>query len=113
MCSKAVVPSPKLGGQGSGATAVCRWNTYLAGSSSLRELRAGRTGPTANALPWPQNCIKIGEQAASAYVKIETIGLCPSVLSEITMIVVRAYEGADDIGDRLRHGIQLSLVPRA
>ena len=54
-----------------------------------------------------------GAQAASASVKIQTIGLYPSVRSEIMMTVVRAYEGADIIGDRLSHGIQLSLVPRA
>ena len=29
------------------------------------------------------------------------------------MIDVSTYEGADFMGDRLRHGVQLSLVPRA
>ena len=37
---------------------VCRWITYLAGSSSSRELRAGRTGPTVIALPWLPTALK-------------------------------------------------------
>ena len=42
-----------------------------------------------------------------------TIGLCLSVRSVVRMIDVSTYEGADFMGDRLRHGVQLSLVPRA
>ena len=37
---------------------VCRWITYLAGSSSSWELRAGRTGPKVIALPWLQTALK-------------------------------------------------------
>ena len=91
---------------------VCRWITYLAGSSSSRELRAGGTGPTLIVLPWLHTALKTVRKRASASVKIQTIGLSPSVRSEIRMIVVRAYEGAHDVGDKLRHGIQLSPVPR-
>ena len=40
------------------ALEVCQWITYLAGSSSPREIRAGRTGPTTNTLPWPQTALK-------------------------------------------------------
>ena len=39
---------------------VCWWSTYLAGSSSSWELRAGRTGPTVIALPRLQTALKIG-----------------------------------------------------
>ena len=42
-----------------------------------------------------------------------TIGLCLSVRSVVRMIDVSTYEGADFMRDRLRHGVQLSLVPRA
>ena len=41
---------------------VCRWITYLAGSSSPWELRAGRTGPTVIALPRLQTATKNGEK---------------------------------------------------
>ena len=37
---------------------VCRWITYLAGSSSSWETRAGRTGPTVIALPRLQTAHK-------------------------------------------------------
>ena len=40
------------------ALEVCRWITYLEGSSSSWDLRAGRTGPTVIALPWLQTALK-------------------------------------------------------
>ena len=57
----------------------CRWNTYLAGGSSSGELRADRTGPTINSLPWPQTALKRCASAVSSYLRVITFGLCPSV----------------------------------
>ena len=87
---------------------VCRWITYLAGNSSSWELRADRPGPTVITLPWLQTARK-----TVLFSKLQTVGLSLSVRREIRMLDVRAYEGAYDMRDRLRHGIQLSLVPRA
>ena len=92
-------------------------STYLAGSSSSWELRAGRTGPTAIALPRLQTALKtVRKLAVRKRVRVSQsykIGLSLSVRSKIRMIDVSTYEGAYDMGDMLRHGIQLSLVPRA
>ena len=71
---------------------VSRWITYLAGSSSSWELRAGSTGPTVKALPWLQTALKRWE-IVSAKLKIETVGLCPYVRNDKMMSVVRAHEG--------------------
>ena len=49
---------------------VCRWITYLAGSSSSWELRAGRTGPTVIALPRLQTAIKNGAKTRPRLLKL-------------------------------------------
>ena len=49
---------------------------------------------------------------ASASVKLNYRSL-PVGPRLVRMIDVSTYEGADFMGDRLRHGVQLSLVPRA
>ena len=75
------------------ALEVCQWITYLAGSSSPEELRAGRTGPTANALLWLQSALKSVRKWRLCLSKLK-LSVCPSVRSKIMIIVVRAYEGA-------------------
>ena len=91
---------------------VCRWITYLAGSSSSWELRAGRTAPTVIALPRLQTALKTVRKRVRVSQSYNN-GLSLSVRSEIRMIDMSTYEGAYGMGDRLRHGIQLCLVPRA
>ena len=77
---------------------VGRWITYLAGSSSYWEPRAGRTGPTVIALPRLQTALNIGARTRPHLSKLKTIGLSLSVRSEIRMIDVSTYEGAYDMG---------------
>ena len=89
---------------------VRRWSTYLAESSSSWELRAGRTGPTVIALPRLQTALKTVRKRVRVS-QSYNLGFSLSVRSEIRMIDVSTYEGAYDMGDMLRHGIQLSLVP--
>ena len=86
--------------------------TFLAGSSSSWELRTGRTGPTVIALPRLQTALKNGAKTRPRLL-YSTIGLCLSVRSVVMMIDVSTYEGAYFMGDKLRHVVQLSLVPRA
>ena len=50
---------------------VRRWSTYLAGSSSSWELRAGRTGPTVIALPRLQTALKIDAQTRPRLSKLK------------------------------------------
>ena len=85
---------------------------YLAGSSSSWELRAGRTGPKAIVLPRLQTALETVRKRVHVS-QSYNIGLSLSVRSEKRMIEVSTYKGTYDMGDRLRHGIQLSLVPRA
>ena len=69
-------------------------------------------GPTVIALPRLQTALKNGAKTRPRLLN-STIGLCLSVRSVVRMIDVSTYEGAYYIGDRLRHVVQLSLVPRA
>ena len=86
-----------------------RWITGLAGSSSPRELRAGHTGPMVIALPRLQTATTKRCENASASVKHNYRSL-PVGPRLVRMIDVSTYEGADFMGDRLRH--VGSAVPR-
>ena len=91
---------------------VSRWITCLAGSSSSWELRAGRTGPTVIALPRLQTALKNGEKTHPRLSKLNYRSL-PVGPQRGNDDRVSTYEGAYYMGDRLRHVVQLSLVPRA
>ena len=66
----------------------------------------------------PMDCINCTDYLCTDYSHIIGIQsfhyslIASCIEASKVMIVVRAYEGAYDMGDRLRHGILLSLVPR-